>query len=208
MIAPHSTILDTVAGIVTRSTPLTNTKVKAMGVFGRVALLFQYPFVDREAKDKRALFETLSLRCRDHGSNGWRQLLFFAEGTTTNGRALISFKHGAFAEGYPVQPVVLRLSTTPDTLTWTWKQRHTAWRCLLLTLSQCYVSAEMEFLPVYSPSAAEKADSELYARSVRRLMAEALGLPTVDLNYDDAKEAKKELGDEAPMDVMEMLRLP
>jgi hypothetical protein len=40
--------------------------------------------------------------------NKWPNVMLFPEGTTTNGRAIISFKTGAFSPGLPVQPLVIR----------------------------------------------------------------------------------------------------
>jgi lysophosphatidylcholine acyltransferase/lyso-PAF acetyltransferase len=45
-------------------------------------------------------------------------------------------------------------------------------KLLWLTLTQLNSSCEIEFLPVYNPSEAEKLDPKLYASNVRRLMAE------------------------------------
>lgn len=45
-------------------------------------------------------------------------------------------------------------------------------KLLWLTLTQLNSSCEIEFLPVYKPSEAEKLDPKLYANNVRRLMAE------------------------------------
>ncbi|KAI4963806.1 hypothetical protein ZWY2020_010482 [Hordeum vulgare] len=45
---------------------------------------------------------------RKAAGNSFPRVLLFPEGTTTNGRFLISFQHGAFIPGYPVQPVVVR----------------------------------------------------------------------------------------------------
>ena len=65
--------------------------------------------------------------------SNWPQTFFFAEGTCTNGQALIQFKSGAFRLGLPVQPVLLRPLRALDknnpgkykqaganTITWTW----------------------------------------------------------------------------------------
>lgn len=45
---------------------------------------------------------------RKAGCNRFPRVLLFPEGTTTNGRALISFQLGAFIPGYAIQPVVVR----------------------------------------------------------------------------------------------------
>uniref|UniRef100_A0A3Q1FHJ0 Phospholipid/glycerol acyltransferase domain-containing protein n=1 Tax=Acanthochromis polyacanthus TaxID=80966 RepID=A0A3Q1FHJ0_9TELE len=87
----------------------------------------------------------------------WPQMLMFPEGTTTNGRALIKFKPGAFLAGVPVQPVLLRY---PNKL-----------------VSE---SIGVTFLPVYNPSPEERSDPKLYADNVQKLMAKALGVPATD----------------------------
>lgn len=60
-----------------------------------------------------------------------------------------------------------------------------------LTLTQLNSSCEIEFLPVYKPSEAEKTDPKLYANNVRRLMAEALQIPVSDYTYDDCRIISK-----------------
>lgn len=40
--------------------------------------------------------------------NKWPHVMLFPEATTTNGKALISFKTGAFSPGLPVQPMVIK----------------------------------------------------------------------------------------------------
>jgi lysophosphatidylcholine acyltransferase/lyso-PAF acetyltransferase len=45
---------------------------------------------------------------RKAACNDYPQVLLFPEATTTNGRALIHFKLGAFTPGLPIQPVVIR----------------------------------------------------------------------------------------------------
>jgi lysophosphatidylcholine acyltransferase/lyso-PAF acetyltransferase len=45
-------------------------------------------------------------------------VLLFPEGTTTNGRSLISFKLGAFAPGFPIQPVVIRYPFVHFDISW------------------------------------------------------------------------------------------
>lgn len=40
--------------------------------------------------------------------NEWSHVMIFPEATTTNGKALVSFKAGAFTPGYAVQPIVIR----------------------------------------------------------------------------------------------------
>lgn len=45
---------------------------------------------------------------RKASSDRFPRVLLFPEGTTTNGRILMSFQLGAFLPGYPIQPVIVR----------------------------------------------------------------------------------------------------
>ncbi|XP_012056057.1 PREDICTED: 1-acylglycerophosphocholine O-acyltransferase 1 [Atta cephalotes] len=117
-------------------------------------------------------------------------VMIFPEGTCTNRSCLITFKSGAFYPGVPVQPVCIRYPNKLDTVTWTWEGPG-ALKLLWLTLTQLNSSCEIEFLPVYNPSEAEKLDPKLYANNVRRLMAEALKIPVSDYTYDDCRIIRK-----------------
>ncbi|XP_058148633.1 lysophosphatidylcholine acyltransferase 1 [Dasypus novemcinctus] len=117
--------------------------------------------------------------------------MIFPEGTCTNRTCLITFKPGAFIPGVPVQPVVLRYPNKLDTITWTW-QGPGALHILWLTLCQLQNHVEIEFLPVYHPSDEEKRNPALYASNVRRVMAEALGVPVTDYTFEDCRLALAE----------------
>ena len=93
----------------------------------------------------------------------------FPEGTTTNGQHLLKFRTGAFVGGGPVAPVLIRyryewFSPTYETV------RTPAY--LFAILSQFANRVEYYRLPVYHPSAEEKADPRLYAKNVHQLMLE------------------------------------
>ena len=76
--------------------PLVGTIVKAI----------QTVTVDRkDPKSKKNVIESMKNRAKP--DTGWPQTLIFPEGTTTNGRLLITFKSGAFIPGVPVQPCVI-----------------------------------------------------------------------------------------------------
>ncbi|XP_053805864.1 lysophosphatidylcholine acyltransferase 1 isoform X1 [Vidua chalybeata] len=78
-----------------------------------------------------------------------------------------------------------------DTITWTW-QGPGAFEILWLTLCQFHNSVEIEFLPVYVPSEEERKNPVLYANNVRRVMAEALGVPVTDYTFEDCQLALAE----------------
>ena len=117
----------------------------------------------------------------------WPQLLIFPEGSTSNRKALMNFKPGAFIPGKPVQPVLVRYPNRVDTVTWTWNQPHGSKTVMFATLAQLFSRASLELLPVYHPSEEEVADPKLYANNVRNLMAKALEIPTNDLTFEEVK---------------------
>ena len=101
-------------------------------------------------------------------------IVVFPEGTTHNGRALLTFFSGGFAGGSAVQPVLLQ-----------YPYRHLNSASYLTTLPAHigrlllapWVVMRVTYLPAYSPSPEEREDPELMAKNVRALMATALGVP-------------------------------
>ena len=67
-----------------------------------------------------------------------------------------------------------------------------------MNLFNFYSRATLEFLPVYQPNADEIADPELYANNVRKIMAEALEIPTFDMSFEQVKQtySKRKTKDE------------
>ncbi|KAF4111689.1 lysophospholipid acyltransferase LPCAT4 [Onychostoma macrolepis] len=190
IVAPHSGFLDMLVLcatglpiVVSRSE---NCRLPAIG-----ALLEFNQSVIVSRKDHQSRKKCVSQICERVMSDArWPQMLMFPEGTTTNGRALIKFKPGAFLAGVPVQPVLLHYPGEPDTVRWTWKGLSwlgTLWH----TTSRIYTSVTVEFLPVYTPSQEEKQDPELYAENVQKLMAEALRVPATDYVMEGRFPVKK-----------------
>ncbi|XP_026122245.1 lysophospholipid acyltransferase LPCAT4 [Carassius auratus] len=179
VVAPHSGFLDMLVLCVTGlPTVVSRAENCRLPVIGALLEFNQALIVSR--KDPQSRRTCVSQICERVGSDArWPQMLMFPEGTTTNGRALIKFKPGAFVAGVPVQPVLLHYPGEPDTVRWTW--RGLTWLgALWHTTSQIYTSVTVEFLPVYTPSQDEKQSPELYAENVQKLMAEALRVPATD----------------------------
>jgi len=117
--------------------------------------------------------------------NTWPPLATFPEGTTTNGRALIDFRTGAFRAGTAVQPVVVKMPFSPihgydPTFTC-----GNIFHCVLGLMTQPMNHMHVTHLPIYTPTPAEQADPRLYADNVQKKMAEAMGVETLHLSYVD-----------------------
>jgi len=186
VLAPHSTFLDTflAASLTGKFAGLGKKEARNTPLFGTLSIAYQIIPVDREDPNgrKKALDEFIRRAQSQDGR--WPRFAVFPEGTCTNRTALIQFKKGAFAPGVPVQPVIFKWPFRFFDPTWT-SSGPSRFLMILRLLSQIYNRASVEFLDVYSPSDEEKADSELYAENVRKVMAEALGVPMTQHSYED-----------------------
>lgn len=131
--------------------------------------------------------------------NAYPRLLIFPEGTTTNGSGLLSFRSGAFRPGLPVQPAIVRYPR--DGLDPSWVSDGPAFLGISGALmSELSNRAVVEFLPPYIPSAAERADPELYAANVQAAMAAALGVPSTQHTYEDIQLSLEAVKADYPVD--------
>ncbi|KAK2913220.1 hypothetical protein Q8A67_001619 [Cirrhinus molitorella] len=179
VVAPHSSFLDMLVLCATGLPVVVSRSENCkLPVIGALLEFNQSVIVSRkDPESRKKCVSQISERVMSDGR--WPQMLMFPEGTTTNGRALIKFKPGAFLAGVPVQPVLLHYPGELDTVRWTWKGL--SWLgALWHTTSQIYTSVTVEFLPVYTPSQEEKQNPDLYAENVQKLMAKALCVPATD----------------------------
>ena len=182
-------------------------------IFGSVLRAFGYAAVERREKGSgeaaapagagERLTQKLAERARRTGAwDAHPPLLIFPEGTTSSGNAVLRFKTGAFVAGAPVLPVAIRFKAGALNGGWAWRARPTRafWLrrlstetihlCRLLTRPLSVV--EVQVLPAYSPSEAEKRDPVLYAANVRAKVADALGVSREDCgSIDDSKAFSK-----------------
>ncbi|KAK2965857.1 hypothetical protein RJ640_027144, partial [Escallonia rubra] len=77
-----------------------------MPFVGTIIRSMQVIYVNRFSPSSRK--HAVSEIKRKASCNRFPRVLLFPEGTTSNGRVLMSFQLGAFIPGYPIQPVVVR----------------------------------------------------------------------------------------------------
>ncbi|KAM8883570.1 lysophosphatidylcholine acyltransferase 1 [Synchiropus picturatus] len=182
-VAPHSAYFDAIPVTMTMCSLVTKLESRSVPLWGTLISYIRPVLVFRSDPESRR--KTVTEIQRRAGSGGeWPQVMIYPEGTCTNRSGLIQFKPGAFIPGLPVQPVVLRYPNRLDTFTWTW-QGPGGLKILWLTLCQVYTNLEIEFLPVYTPSEAEKENPSLFANNVRKVMAKALELPLIEISLED-----------------------
>lgn len=186
VVAPHSSYFDSLPVVVMGApSVVAKGEVTQVPLFAKYIDYTQPVYVWREDTNSRQ--NTIQeIKRRAISEENWPQVMIFPEGTCTNRSCLITFKPGAFYPGVPVQPVVIRYRNRTDSFTWTWDGPG-ALKMLWVTLCQFHNFVELEYLPVYTPNEEEKIDAKLFASNVRKVMADALGIPVADYTYDDCR---------------------
>lgn len=208
--APHSSFLEAMIVIMCRCSPVSRVENKDAFLISACQRFFHTIFVDRRSPESRkeaadaivtrahSLYQINSDGGASSASNGITnesehscpppnnlQVFIFPEGTNTNRKSLVQFKRGAFNPGTPVQPVLIRYPgyEDADAITWTFVQSHSYLFSVWLLLTRPINQLEIEFLPPYKPSPAERKDPDLFARNVQVLMAKGLGIFPSMLTY-------------------------
>ncbi|XP_024380992.1 lysophospholipid acyltransferase LPEAT2 [Physcomitrium patens] len=147
---------------------------------GTIIRAMQVIPVDRtSAESRKSAINEIKRRA---ASMEFPSVLLFPEGTTTNGRSLISFKLGAFTPGFPIQPVVIRYPFVHFDISW---GDISLPNVLFRMFTQFSNFMEVEYLPVVYPSAWEVENPALFAERVRYEMARALCVPVTEHTYGD-----------------------
>lgn len=196
--APHYSLIDPFV-MMCLEMPCAVSK-KAVGdlpIVGTLARAAQTIFVDRKDKASKKAAADAIIERGQKGS-AWPPVLIFAEGTCTNGTAMVTFKPGPFLPGAPVQPVVLRYHTgsgyaaaargevfSVSAATGDAELR------MGLSMLQFYNTLEVTYLPEYCPTDVEIADKVLFANNVRKAMSTELDVPVTAHSYEDVWLAGK-----------------
>jgi len=189
--APHTSFLDVFVIAVCRGSPVARIENSKTPGMSAIQTLGHTIFVDRRSDQSRQnALQTIVSRATS--PIGWPQVFIFAEGTTTNGQALIRFQTGGFQAGRPVQPVLVRYSH-PNLTTWTRDQAHGMKWSMLLLLATPFKTVTVKFMPVHIPTPEEKADPIMFAQAVQQEMALELGVPATDVQRSEfVKELRKD----------------
>lgn len=134
------------------------------------------------------------------------KLLFFPEGSLSNGVTLGNFQRGAFMNNQPVQPVTIKVTSPlmkyfnnvyPGC--WCWVGPSTLWSNLI-NMMQPYCFVEYNFLDPYYPTAEELQNPDLYGRSLQKVMVCKNFYPKSQENLKIANSLELKRSDYLPQD--------
>ncbi|KAI6706730.1 hypothetical protein NL676_009692 [Syzygium grande] len=123
------------------------------------------------------------------------RLMLFPEGTTTNGRVIISFQLGAFIPAYPIQPVIVRYPHVHFDQSW---GNVSLAKLMFRMFTQFHNFMEVEYLPVIYPLEDRKETAACFAKRASDAIATALNVTQTCHSYGDvmllmkASESKQE----------------
>lgn len=155
----------------------THDKIPVVGTIIRTT---QVIYVDRSSPESRK--HAVAEIKRKASCNDFPRVMLFPEGTTTNGKALISFQTGAFVPGFPVQPVVIRYPHVHFDPSW---GKTSLSKLIFRMLTQFHNFMEVEYLPVIFPTESKMGNPAFYARKVGYAMAKAINVVQTEHSYGD-----------------------
>ncbi|KAA3462183.1 lysophospholipid acyltransferase LPEAT2 isoform X1 [Gossypium australe] len=129
------------------------------------------------------------------------RVLLFPEGTTTNGKVLISFQLGAFIPGHPIQPIIVRYPHVHFDQSW---GLISLAKLMFRMFTQFHNYMEIEYLPIIMPPDNEKQSAVHFAERTGQAMASALNVVQTSHSYGDLMLLMKaaELQQERPWSYM------
>ncbi|RYR71932.1 hypothetical protein Ahy_A02g006142 isoform C [Arachis hypogaea] len=164
----------------------------ALPFVGTIIRAMQVIYVDRFSPSSRK--HAVKEIKRRASCNRFPRVLLFPEGTTTNGRNLISFQLGAFIPGYPIQPVIVRYPHVHFDQSW---GNVSLGKLMFRMFTQFHNFFEVEYLPVISPLH-DKETAVHFRERACRAIASAMNVVQTGHTYGDimlymkAQEAKQE----------------
>mmetsp|Transcript_23659 Transcript_23659/g.49280 ORF Transcript_23659/g.49280 Transcript_23659/m.49280 type:complete len:580 (+) Transcript_23659:199-1938(+) len=183
IIANHRCFMDPIFIVSqTGACPVSASSNMRLPLFGNLIKMFQPILVDRNKKDNSLVANKIKERATSEGK--WPQTVLFPEGTCTNGKALIYFKCGAFSPSVPVQPVLFKYPNAFTDISWV-EAGPEVYEIVLKCLCAPWINMQVEYMKPYVPSEQEKKDTKLFARNVRKYMADGLGVQVTDQSFDD-----------------------
>lgn len=147
---------------------------------GTIIRAMQVIYVNRFSPSSRK--NAVSEIKRKASCHQFPRVLLFPEGTTTNGRLIISFQLGAFIPGYPIQPVAVKYPHVHFDQSW---GNISLARLMFRMFTQFHNFMEVEYLPVVYPTENQKEDVFAFAERTGHAIASALNVVQTSHSYGD-----------------------
>lgn len=201
IVSNHYSWLDIFYFISSRHFPsfLSKKDVENYPMVGKIAKGLQSVFVSRDNRlNKNEIIERIEERAeRCRKDNNVPSLLIFPEGTTTNGKFLISFKKGAFFTIDPVKIICLKYQERRFGLSYDGIGDLYCMLFVFLQLKNVLSVTEFEnFDPEYLGLKKEKeGDWEIYMSKVKEVMRGCLGAKNSEAGFSDKRNYYKEIRD-------------
>ncbi|CAI9101656.1 OLC1v1039027C4 [Oldenlandia corymbosa var. corymbosa] len=152
----------------------------SMPFVGTIIRAMQVIYVNRFSQSSRK--QAVNEIKRKASCNRFPRVLLFPEGTTTNGRVIISFQLGAFIPGYPIQPVVIRYPHVHFDQSW----GNISLAMLMFRMfTQFHNFMEVEYLPVVFPLEDKKETAAQFSQRTSDAIANALNVVQTSHSYGD-----------------------
>ncbi|KAG6748027.1 hypothetical protein POTOM_047922 [Populus tomentosa] len=152
----------------------------SMPFVGTIIRAMQVIYVNRFSPSSRKLAVNEIKRKASCGR--FPRVLLFPEGTTTNGKVLISFQLGAFIPGYAVQPVIVRYPHVHFDQSW---GNVSLGMLMFRMFTQFHNFMEVEYLPIVSPLDNCKENPSHFAKRTSHAIASALNVVQTNHSYGD-----------------------
>nr|VDC90485.1 unnamed protein product [Brassica oleracea] len=152
----------------------------SLPIVGTIIRAMQVIYVNRfsQASRKDAVDEIK----RKASCDSFPRLLLFPEGTTTNGKAVISFQLGAFIPGYPIQPLVVRYPHVHFDQSW---GNISLVMLMFRMFTQFHNFMEVEYLPVIYPNDNHKQNAARLSQKTSHAIAASLNVVQTSHSYGD-----------------------
>lgn len=198
IISNHSSWFD-IFYLMSKTAPsfIAKDSIKSMPLIGTIAVTLRGLLIDRKSKDskKETKKKIAERQMAIVEGKEYFPLCLFPEGTTTNGRVIISFKKGAFFKMTPVKPFVIKTGPKLGKFSITSTTMNIMVH-IFLVVTFFKSDVEVIELPVITPndymirnySHLGKDEVEIFSEVSRRIMSEVGGIPLDGSTFDDKLE--------------------
>ena len=153
---------------------IASAEIGKVPILGAVSRAFGVLFIDRRRRLNQG--DEIAKRAkREWPLVEVPPFLVFPEGTTTNGKTLLTYKAGAFEPRVPVLPFFVKYKSMSGT-SWCWVAPLDIFTHFFQLLCEVSSSAEIYIMPLYHPNEDECKDSHLYANNVQQYVANENGV--------------------------------